>query len=566
MAENNVNEQTSGLDSVGRSNQGPQPSIQAQPAPEPVTKEAMDPLTKARIDYDGQRREINAISRRLIEGLEARISGPQDIFMAMAQGFGAPTRGGSFGESLSNALGGVSAVQKDRRGIETDLAKMKLDLSSRELEQSKDNMLRGAISQLSGQGGQGASGSQSGQGAPGSQGSMNLSPQALQMLNIASNLDPQSAITNLLRFTLDESKSPDAVKALNAYISMLPPEQQAEARAFAVRSNIYGKETDIVAAEKTIRDLVAAQKISPEEGNARIASLRGQGAPSAAPSAPSTPANLPSANLQGDPRNIFAQIDQHPDPAIREEMRQAYIRQLSGQRPATPFVPKTDSQIEIDKLKESEAIKAKSASAAKVYEQIAKSYDAAETSATSAMSTINAMDQILRLSPNAASGQLQPMITGVKNILTSLGISSNSLVNEQLMANAIDRTLIGKMEAMGSAARGLTDKDMETLRNSLPKINTDKVAREEVARLVKKSKVYDIENYRMLRLNESKNFPDQAAVRPVPSFYVQWIERSGGAKKLKDMVSSAKTKEEKLNAINMFDKLYGTGVSEQILR
>jgi hypothetical protein len=136
---------------------------------------------------------------------------------------------------------------------------------------------------------------------------------------------------------------------------MLPPEQQAEAKAFAVRSNIYGKETDIVAAEKTIRELVADERISPEEGNARIASLRGQGAPSAAPSAPSTPANLPSANLQGDPRNIFAQINQHPDPAIREEMRQAYIRQLSGQQPTQqagqekPFTAKTTTQIAAEK-------------------------------------------------------------------------------------------------------------------------------------------------------------------------------------------------------------------------
>jgi hypothetical protein len=339
MNEENGNEPTSGLQSLSN-----KPAQFGQPQPAPiapermVTKETIDPLTKAKIEYDGQRREINATIRSLIEGLEARISGPQDLFMALAQGFGAPTRGGSFGESLSNALGGVSAVQKERRGIETDLAKMKLDLSSRELEQSKDNMLSGAISQLSGQGGQGG------------QGGMNLSPQAAQMVRIASVLDPKSAITNLLKFTLDESKSAEAVKALNAYISMLPPEQQAEAKAFAARSNIYGRETDIVTAEKTIRDLVAAQRISPEEGNARIASLRGQGAPSAAPSAPSTPANLPSANLQGDPRNIFAQIDQHPDPAIREEMRQAYIRQLSEQKPATPFVPKTENQLAVERV------------------------------------------------------------------------------------------------------------------------------------------------------------------------------------------------------------------------
>lgn len=560
MSEDEVieNDQPSG----GLSAVSAQPTMQPPAAQPPAQQQQpIDPLTKARIEYDGQRREINAVSRRLIESLEARISGPQDIFMAMAQGFGAPTRGGSFGESLSNALGGVSAVQKERRGIETDLAKMKLDLSSRELEQSKDNMLSSAIMGQIG-GAPQAGGPQAG-GAPGG---MNLPPQASQMLRTLAVLDPKSAIKTLIEFQRDDAKRPDAIKALDAYISMLPPEQQAGAKAFAASSNIYGKEPDLVTAERTIRDMVAAQRISPEEGNARILALRGQGAPSAAPSVPSTSANLPSANLQGNPQDIFAQIDQHPDPAKREEMKHAYIRQLSGQRPATPFIQKTESQIENEKLKEAEAIRAKAASATKVYEQIAKAYDAAEASATSAMSTIKSMDQILSLSPNAASGQLQPMITGVKNVLTSLGISSDSLVNEQLIANAIDRTLIGKMEAMGSAARGLTDRDMISLKNSLPKLDTDKAAREEVARIVKKSKVYDIENYRMLRLNESKNFPDQAAVRPVPSFYVQWIERSGGAKKLKDMVSSAKTKEEKLNAINMFDKLYGTGVSEQILR
>jgi hypothetical protein len=558
MNEYNVSEQKSGLDSVVPKDQGPQPSIQDRPNPESmVTKEPIDPLTKARIQYDEQRREVNAISRRLIESLESRISGPQDIFMAMAQGFGAPTRSGSFGESLSNALGGVSAVQKERRGIETDLAKMKLDLSSRELEQSKDNMLSGAISQLSGQ------------GAPGGQGGMNLSPQASQMLRLASVLDPKSAITNLLKFTLDESKSAEAVKALNAYISMLPPDQQAGARDFAARSNVYGKPTEMVAAEKTILDLVAAQRISPEEGKERIASLRGQGGPSVAPSAPSTSANLPSANLQGNPQDIFAQIDQHPDPAKREEMKQAYIRQLSGQRPTQatqPFVPKTDVQIKLEQVAGEEGIKSKAASATDVYKKISDAYTAAESSATSAMSTINSMDQILRLSPNAASGQLQPMITGVKNVLTSLGISSDSLVNEQLIANAIDRTLIGKMEAMGSAARGLTDRDMISLKNSLPKLDTDKAAREEVARIVSKAKVFEIENYRMLRLNEAKNFPQQAAVRPVPSFYMQYIEMKGAANKLKNLVSSAKTEEEKLSHIKRFDNMYGAGVSEQILR
>jgi hypothetical protein len=47
---------------------------------------------------------------------------------------------------------------------------------------------------------------------------------------------------------------------------------------------------------------------------------------------------------------------------------------------------------------------------------------------------------------------------------------------------------------------------------------------------------------------------------------MQYIEMKGAANKLKNLVSSAKTEEEKLSHIKRFDNMYGAGVSEQILR
>jgi hypothetical protein len=247
--------------------------------------------------------------------------------MAMAQGFGAPTRGGGFGESLSNALGGVSAVQKDRRGIETDLAKMKLDLGARELEQDKESMLSSAI--------MGQIGGQGGQGAPGGQGGMSLSPQARQMLGTLAVLDPKSAIKTLIEFQRDESKRPDALKALDTYITSLPPEQQAGAREFAARSNIYGKPTDVSESVIKIRQAIRNGDMSPEQGESEIARISG-GRP-AAPASAQAPAvtRLTSPNEQ-EARSIAESLDASGVPF---SVGVAPGASGAAQPPARPAVP-----------------------------------------------------------------------------------------------------------------------------------------------------------------------------------------------------------------------------------
>jgi hypothetical protein len=344
MNEENGIEPTGGLGSVTA-----QQPMQAPVVPEQmVTKETIDPLTKARIEYDAKRRQLLAQQQKLVESLEARISGPQDLFMALAQGFGAPTRGGGFGESLSNALGGARDVQKERRGIESDLAKMRIELGAKELEQDKESMLSGAImSQIGGQGGQ---------GGPGGQGGMNLSPQARQMLGTLAALDPKSAIKTLIEFQRDEAKRPDAVKALDTYIASLPPEQQEPARQFAARSNIYGKPGEVADARIKIAQAIREGVMTQEQGDAELARMSGGMQPSQAPAAQSVPATtrLSSPNEAEalataktlDASNVPFSIDVAPGTSGA-----AQVRPEAPTRPAINISPKGSEEIEIARAK-----------------------------------------------------------------------------------------------------------------------------------------------------------------------------------------------------------------------
>jgi hypothetical protein len=352
MADTTITDQQGGLAQAvapAESTTVPSAPLAAVPAAKPEPSE----YEKAQAVYQQQRIQLVEQQKRLIDSLESRVGGPAEMMLAFAGGIGSSP---FFGENLSGGIRSMGAQEAQSRQARFDIAKMKLELQMQELgmrkediELAKNQDLRKAIGQMiSGQQPGGVSGIVSG----GAQAKTGLVPQSVApILSVMAQMNPESALKYIADLAKDDAKRPDAIKALEAYIEMLSPDQREAAKAYAARANIFGKIEDKVSAEKTILDMVADERISPEEGKARIASLRGQGTPSAAPSAPSTPANLPSANLQGNPQDIFAQIAQHPDPAIREEMKQAYIRQLSGQQPTQqagqekPFTAKTTTQI-----------------------------------------------------------------------------------------------------------------------------------------------------------------------------------------------------------------------------
>jgi len=91
-----------------------------------------------------------------------------------------------------------------------------------------------------------------------------------------------------------------------------------------------------------------------------------------------------------------------------------------------------------------------------------------EKTAESAFKSNLALDRFVAASPNGASGAVQPIYTATENFLSSFGYTSDNLKSVALMEQAIGDILGSKMAELG--ARGLTDKDMEVLRQALPHV------------------------------------------------------------------------------------------------
>ena len=85
------------------------------------------------------------------------------------------------------------------------------------------------------------------------------------------------------------------------------------------------------------------------------------------------------------------------------------------------------------------------------------------------------------------------------------------------MEQAIGDILGNKMAELG--ARGLTDKDMEVLRQSLPRVDTDKASRDNVVEILKKANNNVIAEYENARLEEARVYPDLSKRIPDPAWY-----------------------------------------------
>lgn len=504
---------------------------------------------KAIAEYRRQQQQLIERQRELIDSLNTRIQ-PSDYLSAMSQGFGDP-RNLSFASGIAGAAGNVSAIQAAEQKRAQELAKMKLELGMQELGMSKENVefakaqdMRKALGQMINASQQTGVAGQPGAASPSGSGSALIPQSVAPILNVMAQMNPESAIKYIADLAKDDAKRPDAIKAMETYISMLPPEMQGSARAYAARANVFGKPSEISEAKMKIYERARSGVITPEIAARELALLEPPSmsgvrtesiaAPSAAP-APSIsgiPTSSPTAVGAPSPRSMLS-------PQAQEDVAKAEI---------------------------TEDIKAKAAAREQAYKKMEEDLRTSESSASAATSTINSLNRFLEASPSASAGGLQPLFTNVKNLLSSLGISADSLVNEQKMSAAIDQVLLGKMESMGSAARGLTDKDMEMMRNSLPRLNTDRRAREEIAKIIMKSKANDLEDYRVRRVNESENFPEMARVRPAPRFYMDWIRKTEDFKQLRDQVGRATTQQAKDDVMKRFDAYYGLGVSRQLLR
>ena len=80
-------------------------------------------------EYKAARQEVEDAKKAMIDALTARRTGPDPSMMALAQGFLAPTRTGSFGESLGSAVAGYSKAQLEEDARLREAARMRYELA-----------------------------------------------------------------------------------------------------------------------------------------------------------------------------------------------------------------------------------------------------------------------------------------------------------------------------------------------------------------------------------------------------------------------------------------------------
>jgi len=139
----------------------------------------------------------------------------------------------------------------------------------------------------------------------------------------------------------------------------------------------------------------------------------------------------------------------------------------------------------------------------------AQMMDELSAGAKSAYNESLALDRFIAASPDSTAGGAQPIISGVKNMLSSFGYSDESLVDVSTMSQALGDMKVNKIAQFG--ARGLTDKDMEIINMSMPRVETSHDARIAVAQILKKIKDSEVQNYIYALDQEKEKHPNVSA-------------------------------------------------------
>ena len=142
--------------------------------------------------------EYRAAQQKLIDAMEGRKNQLFDpVMLAMAQGFLAPTKTGSFGEALGNVASQVAPVQEAEEKRAQEIAKMRFDLAQQNLMQSRATRGEKEFRNLIGGMGASARAEGAAPGAPGAAGAPSvvsgarpISPQDIARL---ATLDPEKA-------------------------------------------------------------------------------------------------------------------------------------------------------------------------------------------------------------------------------------------------------------------------------------------------------------------------------------------------------------------------------------
>lgn len=110
------------------------------------------------------------------------------------------------------------------------------------------------------------------------------------------------------------------------------------------------------------------------------------------------------------------------------------------------------------------------------------SYAEGNKSAIKHLANARNLQRFLKTNHQTPEGALAGALTGVRNVMATFGMESEGLVAAQTGQQALSAILTSEMTERG--ARGLTDKDMDILRESMPAMDTDSKARRIVAEVL----------------------------------------------------------------------------------
>lgn len=560
-----------------------QPVEVQQPSGNLPQEPALSPVEKAQKLYEQERLNLIRRQQELVSELEGRVkTQPGDYFAAIAQGFGNP-QNLSFASGMAGMAGNMGSLQANEQKRTQDLAKMKLELQMQELGMRKEdvelarnrqlsNVLSGVLS------GSAAPDAAAAAGIPAAQASAiaQMPPEYRAMILAQLQTgDVKGAIAELNKYLLESTKKPEKVKEFEFYVGQLKsPAARSIAQQMAANNYFLGSPGDRTKTILEIRKAIDQKTIPENEGNLLIQGLTSIGGEQVATSASGsdgvyrstrpTEQEARSAAINADAAGVPFSIGVQPKSASPSAAVVTGPQSVSDvQSQPDQSILSNEQKRLMEQKKQEDIISRKGKTLEDVEKDIYTDFKNNQKTAEGAFSTINSMELYKKLSPNAAAGGVQPVFTGLKNIISSFGFTPESLSNEQIMSSAIDHILTYKMKELG--ARGLTDTDLRTIRNSLPNLNTSKEARIAVANIVQKANTKVIDQYRVDRLNLGEKYPDRASSLPFPNFYKEWISQTEDAENLKRRYASAKTQEEKEKHKKVFDSYYGFGAAEQFV-
>ena len=339
------------------------------------------PYEAAQARYQEQLNSLIKRQNDLVESLDSRQNTGNPL-LALAQGFLAPTRGGGFGESASNALQSMAAQQQQEQKQSQETAMMRMQLAQASLAPYKEqmemvrragmssdirNMLSGKPETITGP--QAANVARSVGvapfsneaasliGTPTQSGGNNLfgqiDPTTRRLLSAQASVDPESVMKDLITFRLKEEGSTDDMKSMRFFAQQFPGADQAKLMQVVAAKKLLGDPTSLITAISSVTDKIDQEIDVPtnraikEYLMAQLKEMQGLTSPTAkaqtTPSVsaePKTEFTIPkNASQEQASKIINSSVS---DPAIQTRVLEDFMR--SSPQQTTSQVTKTSDE------------------------------------------------------------------------------------------------------------------------------------------------------------------------------------------------------------------------------